>query len=47
MRKFAKMTLTSLRNENKGSKVKRAKHKKPVKGDAVKVDMRGLSLLTR
>ncbi len=41
------MRLTHCRNENKGRKVKAAKHRKPRKGDVIVLDMRGLEILTR
>lgn len=41
------MTLTTLKNENKRRKVKSVKQRKIRKGDVIKVDMRGLDILTR
>lgn len=47
MRNLSKLRLTVLKNENKGRKVKAGKQRKPRKGDVIKVDMRGLEILTR
>lgn len=47
MRILSNLRLTTLRNENKERAVKSVKPIKPRKGKPIKVDMRGLDILTR